>query len=738
MPKSLRSAHGDFRPAIAFHAAFLASHLGPIRLLTVSCVVTLIVCLGCGAVGPATPAPVNITIMPISAQPFPGETVQFQASVQNASSSNIAWQVNQISGGNTAVGTISPTGLYTAPTTVPNPPVVTVNAILQSGTTATTSAIVTIQDLSTVKGPLIISPKLSSITTSQTIPMNILTAGVNNAAVIWSVDGVPNGNLTVGTISSSGVYSPSSETGPHVITAILKANPAAIGSATIEVNGLSAVWTWRNDNMRSGINNQELVLSPTTVSRSSFGKLFSCPLDGNAYAQPLYVPNLAIAGNGTHNVVFVATESDSVYAFDADTGPCVQLWQQHSGLVPAGSQAVASPDRNTIFPTVGITGTPVIDVNSSTLYVVAATQTIGVMDSTVQRLFALDLTTGIVKNPSVGVQISSPPGQAFAFTPTNQNQRAALLLDNGTVFVAFGSFSEQGDYNGWLFAYDSETLNPTGAFDITPGSFQGHGGIWQGGGGPSADANHNVFVTTGNGHFNPNVQGLNSDFVNSILRLAPAGGIFVSDYFTPCDVASGQVLGTTAAVLLPDSAGSLSQPHLLIGGSKGNSLYVVNRDNMGKFSGPCPDSAERVQTVSVGGAILGSPLFWDDSIYVAPANGRLMSFSMSGGITALAANSSQSPEQLGPQGATPVISSNGTTNAILWLIDTSGAQVAPYASAVLRAYDASNLSNEIYSSPVSTQSPDAAGLAVKFSVPTVANGKVYVGTQTELDVYGLQ
>jgi hypothetical protein len=244
-------------------------------------------------------------------------------------------------------------------------------------------------------------------------------------------------------------------------------------------------------------------------------------------------------------------------------------------------------------------------------------------------------------------------------------------------------------------------------------------------------------VVTGDGAFNAGRQEINYDYSNSFLRLATAGGFSLSDFFTPCDEASGQILGTTAPVLLPVSAGSTLQPHLLIGGSKGGSLYVVNRDNMGGFVGPCPDSSARVQTIPVGGAILSTPLFWNDTVYVAPANGNLMSFTISGGVVASTPLASQSPEPLGPQGATPVISSNGTTNAILWLIDTSGAFVTPNSPAILRAYDATNLSKEIYSSPMAAASPDAAGLAVKFSVPTVANGKVYVGTQTELDVYGL-
>jgi len=230
-------------------------------------------------------------------------------------------------------------------------------------------------------------------------------------------------------------------------------------------------------------------------------------------------------------------------------------------------------------------------------------------------------------------------------------------------------------------------------------------------------------------------------YSDSFLRLGTAGGLAVSDYFTPCDQATlesaGEDVGAGSPVLLPDSAGSSSQPHLLIGGSKGGSLYVVNRDSMGQFNSACPDSTARVQTIPVGaGPILSTPSFWNNSVYVAAGNENLKSFPMSGGILASSPSASESSETLGPQGATPVISSNGTNNAILWLIDSSGALAVPNAPTILRAYDPNNLSNEIYNSAM-VSSRDQAGLAVKFTVPTVANGKVYVGTQTELDVYGL-
>jgi len=717
----------------------------PHNLLFASLLLCMI-CTSCGAVGsgPASTPPVTVTVTPNSAQPFPGGNVQFHAEVENSASSAVNWQVNQVTSGNTNVGTITSNGSYTAPNSVPNPPTVTVTAVLQSDSTKIGSSSVTIQSLSSIRGPLTLSPKLSSVTTSQGLQLNVLTAGVDNSDVNWAVDGIMNGSATHGTISTTGDYSPSQAAGSHLITAILKANPIAIGSATVEITNFPGTFTWRNDNSRSGVNSKELALAPGTVKSSTFGKLFSCPIDGYAYAQPLYVPNLPIPGKGEHNVIFVATEKDSVFAFDADANPCVQLWQ--TSLLPPGSQAVAFPNltvtNTNITPFVGITGTPVIDVSQSTLYVVAATQTIALNPTYGHMVYELDLATGS-KIQLAGVGVARTPN--VLFNSLLENQRPALLLDNGTVYIGFGSYGGKcaGEitcvYRGWLFAYDSTSLQQTGVFNVAPKTTSG-GGIWQSGGGPSADSYHNIFVATGDGP--PN---LATNYIDSILRLWTNGGLSVADYFIPCDQGQGwgvnpnAVLqsGSSAPVLLPDSAGSASQPHLLIGGSMEGSLYILNRDAMGGFARPCPDTPLRVQTIPVGaGPIASTPLFWNNLVYVAPGNGNLVSFPMSAGILATSPSASHSPETLGPQGATPVISSNGTSNAILWLIDSSGALATPNTAAILRAYDSNNLSNEIYNSATAS-ARDNAGPAVKFTVPTVANGKVYVGTQTELDVYGL-
>jgi len=699
------------------------------------------ICLiACGGVV-SSPAPPSVTVSPSSAQPFTGTTVQFNASVQNAASSAVNWEVNSAPGGNGILGTIDSTGRYTAPATVPNPPTVTVTAVLQANPSTNGSSSVTIQGAAAILGPLILFPPLTSLTTSQTLQLQVTSAGVSNSQVNWGVDGFPNGSASTGTITANGLYTPPGAAGSHTITVQLKANPAVLGSALVGVTGLAGVLTWRNDNSRSGLNPQELALAPGTVTSSTFGKLFSCPLDGYAYAQPLLVTNLAIAGIGTRSVVFVATEKDSVFAFDADSNPCVQLWQ--TTLIPAGEQAVATPNlqiaSDDIAPFVGITGTPVIDITTSTLYVVAKTLTPALNPIYHQRLYALDLTTGQPKIQPSGVQISTPGSVSPAFSSLLGNQRAALLLDNKAVYVAFASHHDQGDYHGWIMAYDAATLLQTSFLDVTPGGQQG--GIWQSGGGPSADSNHNLFAVTGDGTFDVDRGG--SNYGDSFLRMTATGGLAITGYFTPCNQASlessGNDLGASAPLLLPDSSGPALHPNLVLGAGKNGSIYVADRDNLGGYNGGiCPDVFPRpLQTLPLHeGPIFSTPLFWNNTILVAAGNANLEALPITAGVVAQVPLSSQSPETLGPLGATPMVSSNGANSAIVWLIDASGALATPNAPAVVRAYDANNLSNEIYNSAM-VPARDTAGLAVKFTVPIEANGKVYVGTQSELDVYGL-
>jgi hypothetical protein len=491
------------------------------------------------------------------------------------------------------------------------------------------------------------------------------------------------------------------------------------------------------------------------VSNSTFGKLFSCPVDGEVYAQPLYMANLAIGG-GTHNTIFVATENDSVYAFDADTSPCMQRWTVSllNGGVPVNPADTG--ETGDINKKIGITGTPVIEPVSQTLYVVSKTNEGSVYH---QRLHALALTDGSEKfsGPADITAALTVPGNGdtgdvtcpstsgnVPFCPLRENQRPGLLLLGGTVYIAWASHGDNQPYHGWVIGYNASNLSQLPVlFNTTPNG--GLGGIWQTGTGPAADASGNIYVITGNGTFDTGTPRTN--YGEGFIKLSTTGGILAfADFFTPFN--QDQLnppdfdLGSGGPLLLPDSAGSASTPHLLIGGDKRGFLTVLNRDAMGGFTPGGPDNI--LQTVNLGtgsgiiSGIFSTPAFWQNKIYVVAVGQVLKAFSLSNAAVS-AAPFASGVDAFGFPGASPVVSSNGTTNGIVWVVNTNN-NGTPNGSgingpAVLFAYDAISLS-KLFSSPP-TSGAGAAGNAVKFVVPTVANGKVYVGTQTELSVFGL-
>lgn len=491
----------------------------------------------------------------------------------------------------------------------------------------------------------------------------------------------------------------------------------------------SGVFTYHNDNLRTGQNLNESLLTPANVNTTTFGFLFSLPVDGQIYAQPLYV-----AGQ-LHNTVFVATEHDSVYAFDADHPTSLPLWHTSFINPAAGITTVPSADVSCtdLIPEIGITSTPVIDPHSGTLYVVAKTKENGTY---VHRIHALDVSTGIDKNSAViqggvpGNGIGNVNG-IISFDSQIQLQRAALLLSHDMLYIAFASHCDQGLYHGWVFAYDAQTLSQRAIFNSTPnGSW---GGIWHGGGGPSTDASGNVFVVTGNGTFDgPSPAGSN-DFGDTFLRLTP-GTLALSDFFTPFNQAQLEQddtdLGSGTPLLLPDQ--NSGPPHLLVSAGKEGTIYLLNRDNMGKFQ--TGSDNQIVQSVpNALGPLFGTPAYFQHTVYFFAATDSLKAFSLSNGQLGTSPTS-QSVTHSGFPGATPVISANGAANAIVWALQTD--QFGTSGPAVLHAYLASDVSTELYNS---NQNPgrDNPGPAVKFTVPTVMNGKVYVGTQTQLSVFGL-
>jgi len=486
------------------------------------------------------------------------------------------------------------------------------------------------------------------------------------------------------------------------------------------------VLTYHNDAARTGQYPNETKLSPQNVNPATFGKLFSYGVDGYVYAQPLYKSNVPITGNGTHNVIFVATEHNSVYAFDADSNAGANanpLWSVNLGpSVP--SSDVASTD---IVPEIGITGTPVIDPGTGTFYVVAKTKENG---SYLQRLHALDLGSGQEKFGGPVLIQASVPGTGdgndgngnVPFDPLRQNQRTGLLLAGGVVYISWASHGDNGPYHGWVIGYDALSLAQKGVYCTTPNG--GLGGIWMSGGGPAADSGGQIFFITGNGTFQAG-----SDYGDSFIRLSTSGGgLSFSDYFTPFNqqaLSDGDLdLGAGGVVLLPDQSGA--HPHVMVGAGKEGRIYLVDRDNLGQFQSGSDNVVQELPGALSG--VFSTPAYFNGMLYYKGIDGALVAYSLSGGALSPSPVSQSNATWTWP-GSTPSISSNGASNGIVWAVENG---VSP---AVLHAFDASNLANELYNS--NQQPNDAPGAGVKFTVPTVAAGRVYVGTVTGLAVYGL-
>jgi hypothetical protein len=579
-----------------------------------------------------------------------------------------------------------------------------------------------------------------------------VTGDPANKGVTWSVDTVAGGNATVGTISATGLYTPPSTAGTHTILATSVADTTKSASASLAVVAFG-VYTYHNDLARDGANPHESALTVAKVSSTTtFGKKFSMPVDGVVYAQPLWVPGLSIAG-GNHNALFVATQHDSIYAFDADSG--TQLWKaslldtNHGGA--AGETTVGTFDvgfgDQDIQPEVGVTGTPVIDPATKTLYVVSKSENPSATFH--QRLHALDLLTGNEKfggpaniSASVAGVGDGSAGGSLAFDPQNEHQRSALALVNGVVYIAWAAHEDKGPYHGWLIGYNAANLQQHGVFNSTPNG--GLGGIWMSGGGPAADASGNLYMSTGNGTFDGDA-GNTHDYGDSALKITPsASSLSLNDWFTPFNQgtldAADTDLAAAGVVLLP---GQTSPAHLLAVGGKEGRIYLLNRDSMGHFCGVCISSSGDTnarQTLNAAQGIWGTPAFWNNNLYVGGAFGALNQFTFNTSTEMFSSSSvSNTVLSVSFPGVNPAVSSNGASNGIVWAIDATayGVPAPSLGPAVLHAYNAGNLGTELWNSTQAASSRDQAGDAVKFSVPTIVNGKVYIGTRSEVDVYGL-
>ncbi len=540
-----------------------------------------------------------------------------------------------------------------------------------------------------------------------------------------------------------------------------------ICAVALSAFGQSPVLTQHNDISRTGQNTTETILNTSNVNVNQFGKLFALPTDGQVYAQPLYVPGVTING-ATHNVLIVASEADSVYAFDADSNTganSTPLWK--ASLVDAahGAGAGETPlnssttiDCTDTQPLIGITSTPVIDPTSNTIYV-EAKSTNG--SSYFHRLHALDLLTGNEKSPGpiqiaatiAGTGDGSTNGQLIfnsAIISLHQQARPGLLLMNGaTIFIAFASHAATSvRFHGWLLAYDAATFAQKSVYVTTPNG--GLGGFWMSGAGIAADSSGNIFIASGNGDFDTgNVPARETS--DTLLKLGTTNQILtLLDYFTPQDqeaLYTGDLdLGSGGVLLLPAQPGSF--PDILVAAGKEGRIYVVNRDQLttgnSHYCSGCANDSEIVEESASGavGGMWSMPAYWNNNIYFWGSYDVLKSIPVTNGLPDFTKISSNATSIEFP-GATPSISSNGTASgtAVLWAIDSShyGSRGPGSGPAVVYAYDATNVVNgtELWNSTRAANNRDQAGNAVKFTTPTISNGKVYVGTSTEVDVYGL-
>ncbi len=512
---------------------------------------------------------------------------------------------------------------------------------------------------------------------------------------------------------------------PATLT-VIAGTPPVVNSADVA--------TYKNDTNRSGQNLAEAILTLSNVSPASFGLLRTLPVDGKVNAQPLYLSQLSVAG-AVRNVVFVATEHDSVYAFDADTG--ASLWRV--SLLGANETTSDTRGCGQVTPEIGITSTPVIDRTAGThgaIYVVAMSK--DASSAYHQRLHALDVTSGAeLSGGPVEVAATVSGSGASSFDPASYEERSALLLSKGYIYVSFTSHCDIAPYSGWVMAYTQRSLTLNSVLNVGPNSSSGPA-IWMAGGGPAADAAGNVYLLTANGAFETTLDGNGfpnkQDYGNSFLKISSAGaGLKILDYFTMSNAVSESNadldLGSGGAMLLPDlQDASQTTRHLVVGAGKDGNIYVVDRDSMGKFSATSNNIFQQLSG-AVASGIFSTPAYFNGTVYYGDVGSTLKAFAVSA-ARLTATPKSQTATQFTYPGTAPSISANGTANGIVWAHENTG-------PAVLHAYDAADLNHELYNSNQAAGNRDHFGAGNKFITPMVSGGKVFVGTTNAVAVFGL-
>jgi fibronectin type 3 domain-containing protein len=599
---------------------------------------------------------------------------------------------------------------------------------------------------------ILVSPRYIPLTAGKT---EQFYAYNTTGTVTWAVDGAPGGSSTNGTISANGLYTAPATVSTQTTHTVTATANSAVASATVYLVNWTGTFMRDVDTMRTGLNPKEVVLTPSNVTSTSFGKVFSYPIDGNADASPLYAPGINIGGTA-HNVVYVATEHDSVYAFDADGSQTTPLWHTSFINPSAGITSVPATDVGPcldnvcdIGPEIGITGSPVIDPSTNTLYVVAKTKEVQTAQIYYHRLHALDLTTGaekfggpIILSASVAGNGAGSSGGQVAFNSLRENQRPALLLNNGVVYIAFASHNDYVPYHGWILGYKAaQGLQQTLVFNTSPNATSFGVGIWMSGDGLATDSTGNLFFATGNGIFDANTGGV--DYGDSLMSINPTNGNVLT-YFTPSDQSNDSAndldLGSGGVLLLPSSAGSSAHPNLALTAGKDGTVYLVDRANMGGYNSNTNNVVQTLQNEFPGGTFhtgnFKAPVWWNGNIYYSADADYVRSFTVSNATIAPGNHSNlvfQYP------GGTLGVSANGNSTPILWAIqrnDLDPIGNGTVAPGILHAFDATNVATELYNSN-QAGTRDMLDLVNKWSAPLAANGRIYVASEGFLTAFGL-
>jgi hypothetical protein len=692
---------------------------------------------GGGGSKPAAVAPPAIMTPPAAATVMAGQAATFTVVASGSAPLSYQWQRN----GQDAPGATAAT--YSTPPTSAADGGATFAVVVRNAAGSVKSSPVPLIVIASVAPSIRTQPAAATVVVGQPATFTVAADGSAPLSYQWQKNGQNVASATAATYSTPPTTA--ADGGAMFAVTVTSATGSVTSSAArLTVTARSAVTdvlTYHNDNARSAQNLTEVTLTPATVGSTRFGLLRVLAVDGLVDAQPLVVSNLNVAGK-TRNVLFVATEHASVYSFDADDGTALA----HTRLLAAGETTSDNRGCGQVTPEIGITATPVIDRNAGsngTLYAVVMSK-----DATgkyYQRLHALDLAT-LAEQPSspVSVQASYPgsgansSGGRVVFDPAQYKERVGLVLVGGIVYTAWASHCDDGAYTGWIIGYDQKTLAQSRVLNVVPNGSDG--AIWQSGGGMAADAQGNLYALIANGTFDTTLDAgglpVNRDYGNAFVKISSVTPIQVVDYFAmrnDVSESAGDVdLGSGAPMLLPDlqDAGG-SVRHLAVGAGKDGHLYVVDRDNLGKFS-TSGNAIWQDLASALPGGIYSTPAYFSGSVYYADVNGTLKAFAIAQAKLG-ASPASQSSTTFPYPGASPAVSANGSAGGIVWAVESSTGQTA-----VLRAFDATNLGNELYNSNRAAAGADHFGTGNKFVTPTIANGKVYVGTPSGVAVFGLK